>query len=85
MPEVTSGWLPMCFDDQNTNGRYGLDVTEDSDSTGIEFSIGYLGEDNAGVTLSEDDAMVLAQGLIGRIVRRRQIRAFRAASPEQTE
>ena len=83
MDEVTSGWLPMCFDDQDTNGLYSMDVTEDSDSTGIAFSIFHRGEDSAYVTLSEDDAMELAQGLIGRIMRRRQIRAFRAASQDQ--
>lgn len=82
MDEVTSGWLPMCFED--TNGRDSMDVTEEMDSTGIAFSIVYRGEDSANVTLSEDDAMELAQGLIGRIMRRRQIRAFRAASQEQT-
>lgn len=83
MSLVTSGWLPMCFDDQDTNGLYGMDVTEEMDSTGIAFSIFPRDEDNAYVTLSEDDAMELAQGLIGRIMRRRQIRAFRAASQEQ--
>ena len=83
MDEVTSGWLPMCFDDQDTNGLYSMDVTEDSASTGLEFSIFHRGEDSAYVTLSEDDAMELAQGLIGRIMRRRQIRAFRAASQDQ--
>lgn len=82
MDEVTSGWLPMCFED--TNGRDSMDVTEEMESTGIAFSIVYRGEDSANVTLSEDDAMELAQGLIGRIMRRRQIRAFRAASQEQT-
>lgn len=83
MDEVTSGWLPMCFEDQDTNGRSSMDVTEEMDSTGIAFSIFHRGEDSAYVTLSEDDAMELAQGLIGRIMRRRQIRAFRAASQEQ--
>ena len=83
MSDPTSGWLPMCFEDQDTNGRYSLDVTEQMDSTGLEFSIVYRCEDSAYVTLSEDDAMELAQGLIGRIMRRRQIRAFRAASQEQ--
>lgn len=83
MDEVTSGWLPMCFEDQDTNGRSSMDVTEEMDSTGIAFSILHRGEDSAYVTLSEDDAMELAQGLIGRIMRRRQIRAFRAASKEQ--
>lgn len=83
MSLVTSGWLPMCFEDQDTKGRYGLDVTEDSDSTGLAFSIVYRGVVHACVTLSEDDAMELAQGLIGRIMRRRQIRAFRAASQDQ--
>ena len=83
MSDPTSGWLPMCFDDQDTNGRYGMDVTEEMDSTGIAFSIVCRGEYSAYVTLSEDDAMELAQGLIGRIMRRRQIRAFRAASQDQ--
>lgn len=83
MDEVTSGWLPMCFDDQDTNGQSSMDVTEDSASTGLEFSIFHRGEDSAHVTLSEDDAMELAQGLIGRIMRRRQIRAFRATTQEQ--
>ena len=83
MDEVTSGWLPMCFEDQDTNGWDSMDVTEEMDSTGIAFSIVYRGEYSAYVTLSEDDAMELAQGLIGRIMRRRQIRAFRAASKEQ--
>ena len=83
MSDPTSGWLPMCFDDQDTNGLYSMDVTEDSASMGLEFSIFHRGEDSAYVTLSEDDAMELAQGLIGRIMRRRQIRAFRAASQDQ--
>ena len=83
MSLVTSGWLPMCFDDQDTNGQSSMDVTEDSASTGLEFSIVYRGVVHACVTLSEDDAMELAQGLIGRIMRRRQIRAFRAASQDQ--
>lgn len=83
MDEVTSGWLPMCFEDQDTNWLDSLAVTEDADSTGIAFSIFHRGEDNAYVTLSEDDAMELAQGLIGRIMRRRQIRAFRATSQDQ--
>lgn len=84
MSDPTSGWLPMCFDDQDTNGWDSMDVTEEMDSTGIAFSIVSRGEYSAYVTLSEDDAMELAQGLIGRIMRRRQIRAFRAASQEQT-
>lgn len=83
MSLVTSGWLPMCFEDQETNGLDSMDVTEEMDSTGIVFSIFPRGEYSAHVTLSEDDAMELAQGLIGRIMRRRQIRAFRAASKEQ--
>lgn len=74
MSDPTSGWLPLVAEDEDTAVWDFVQIDERSDGL-FTISIEHgPGRHTGCVAISEDTAMTLAEGLIGRIMRRRQKR-----------